>query len=672
MRIHFPFKLRELFFVTLIPLAYAVIAFATIGHYGVSFDEPPHFRRGQAYLHFFLTGKKDYSDIPSTYRRSIYQNDNEDGRFYIDAAKNQSHPPLNDTLAALGNYVFFQKLGILDDTDAHHVFGIVSVVLLLSTVYLFARVNFGVLAGLVASLSVAVYPMFLGESHFNVKDPPETSFFTATLILFWYAVVKKSSKALIASSIFFSLALGTKFNILFLPFIVVPWLFIYRKQLLRQSTGWYKTLLLYSVVVIVVFFATNPNLWNDTIFRLSEMARFYLSVGTNSGGSPDYQPQFLRFGFNTYPFWAIVYSTPLVILLFGCVGGLYALKNLKKDINGAYILVLLWLSVSVLRVTLPGTTIYGGIRHIFEFLPALAIFAGVGAHQIILHLGKKYRRIASLFLLLFFVPIILKLISMHPNENVYFNPLIGGLKGAVEKHFPSAGASLGNTYMQGVEWVNRHSEKSACVASIIGLRSNIPVTKLRGDLVNTNTCRSGTERGGEYAMDMVYEGYYNYWYDYQYYATYLRPVYEIVVDGVTIFQVFKNDTAHTRPELIREIYIVPQDILYKGNVINITLPTSVVLSRLDLQYGLPEGCSPASDGSLFISSDGLNWERDPESLRTSHGKYNFEPQQKLFERRFAAKNVQFIRLVTNLGEGCTPKITVLDMRYHPDVPLPSP
>ena len=65
MRIHFPFKLRELFFVTLIPLAYAVIAFATIGHYGVSFDEPPHFRRGQAYLHFFLTGKKDYSNIPS-------------------------------------------------------------------------------------------------------------------------------------------------------------------------------------------------------------------------------------------------------------------------------------------------------------------------------------------------------------------------------------------------------------------------------------------------------------------------------------------------------------------------------------------------------------------------------------------------------------------------------
>lgn len=673
MKARFPFNIRELLFASFIPFLYAVVAFATIGHYGVGFDEPAHFRRGQAYVQFFLTGRKDYSNLPKDYRRSIYQSDNEGGIFYIDTPKNQSHPPLNDTLAALGNYIFFQKLGIVDDIDAHHIFSIATVTILLFAVYAFTRINFGVFAGLVAAISVALYPMFLGESHFNVKDPPEASFFTLTLLLFWYAVVKKNWKALIASAIGFGFAFGTKFNIIFLPFIIVPWIFFVRKQFFQQSKHWYVALILYPAIVAIIFFISNPNLWHDTLFRLSEMIRFYLSVGTKEG-SPDYQPQFLVYRFNTYPFWAIIYSTPLVTLYFAIIGIAYGIKHFS-DKHHVYGLLLLWLIVPILRVTLPNTTIYGGIRHIFEFVPALAILAGIGAQNIASRFQKKYIPFVFLCMIASYVPITLKLIALHPNENVYFNPLIGGLKGAVEKHFPNSGATLGNTYLQGVNWLNTHAEKGACIATPIAHRGNVPETKLRRDIRYDSTCQSNVERRGEYAMDMVYRDYFNEWYAYKYYDAYLYPVYEVKVEGVPVFAVFKNDKEHSKKELLTVAPIAPTSVVWERKVLMITLPQSVLLSSMLLSYDVPRSCKPVGDGYLSLSTDGANWKEEPDAISVSHSKSNYNPEDKIIERKFAAKYAKYIRIVTDIDNQCLLDIEKLSIYYHPhtaDSPAQNP
>ncbi len=664
MKLRFPFSIRELFLASLIPFLYVAVAFITIGHYGVGFDEPAHFRRGQAYVQFFLTGKKDYSNLPKDYRRSIYQSDDEGGIFYIDTVKNQSHPPLNDTLAAFGNYIFFQKLGILDDIDAHHIFGITTVAILLFAVYVFARINFGVFAGLVAAISVALYPMFLGESHFNVKDPPEASFFTLTLILFWYAVVKKNWKALVASAVGFGFAFGTKFNIVFLPFIIIPWLFLVRRQFFKQSKYWYIAFILYPAIVAIIFFVSNPNLWHDTLFRLSEMIRFYLSVGTKEG-SPDYQPQFLVYGFNTYPLWAIIYSTPLVTLFFAIIGIIYGLKHLS-DKHYAYGLLFLWLIIPILRVTLPDTTIYGGIRHIFEFIPALAIFAGIGVQKIASYFRKQHTFIVSCLLFVCYIPILLKLVSLHPNENVYFNPLIGGLKGAIEKKFPNAGASLGNTYLQGVNWLNQHAEQGACIATPIAHQGNVPETKLRKDIRYDGSCQSNVERRGEYAMDMVYPDYFNEWYAFAYYDTYLYPVYEVKVEGVRIFAVFKNDTEHSKKELLPVAPILPTSVVQERKVLMITLPQPVVLSHLSFAYDVPPGCKPIGDGYLSLSVDGEHWKEEPDMISVAHGKMNYNPEDKIIERKFAAKPAKYIRIVTDLDLQCIMQINNLTIWYHSD------
>lgn len=648
----------------LVPVVYFIVSLVTIGHYGVSIDEPAHFRRGQAFLHFFLTGKKDYSNIPIDARRSFYQDDNENGRFYIDAIKNQSHPPINDTLAALGNYIFYQKLGFFDDVDSHHLFGIFSVTLLLFGVYLFARTNFGIFSGFVSAISVALYPMFLGESHFNLKDPPQASFFAMTLFLFWFGLVKRKAWLIIFSSFFCALALGTKFNVVFIPFIVIPWLFISGKKILRQPRSVYIAFLIYPFIVLSIFFLSNPNIWVNSQQRITEMVRFYLSVGTRAGGSPDYQPQYLFFGFNTYPFFAILYTVPLIALVLSGIGLLYSIRHIRDGIGKPYALILLWLAVPILRVTLPGTTIYGGIRHIFEFVPAMGILSGIGAKAI----GDYFKPFKFVIIFLF-IPIVLKLISIHPNENVYFNPLIGGLKGAWEKNFPSAGASLGNTYLQGVWWVNTYGEYGTCIATPIGLRGNVPESKLRSDLRYDNTCQSNLERKGEYAMEMVYNGYYNDWYAYKYYEAYLYPVHEVKVDGVSIFKVFKNDIEHTKKRLVSVANIVPQKIAVDGNIITFELDKQVTLAGASFRYSIPQQCAPIREGSILISKDGEVWQRETDSISVSHGKVNFDPDGKTIERKFAAVPGKYIRFVTDIDSGCTVSLQSVNIFFHPDSSL---
>src|SRR3989344_5498853 len=128
-------------------LGFFILNFLVIDDYGLNWDEPNHYFRGQAYLRFMLTGKRNYDDLPrlrfhypknnratpienitydddSEIRRSIYQYDLEDGQnpydYYRDSVP--SHPPINGLLASFSNYIFYQTVGILGDIESYHLF----------------------------------------------------------------------------------------------------------------------------------------------------------------------------------------------------------------------------------------------------------------------------------------------------------------------------------------------------------------------------------------------------------------------------------------------------------------------------------------------------------------------------------------------------------------------
>ncbi len=570
---------KILFFTLSIAVIFFIVGFLTLPHYGINWDEPEHYIRGQAYLHFFLTGKKDYADLPKlrihypnnstpttdhidfeddrSFRRSIYQFDREGSRlmFSYYRSSDSGHPPLNGILASLSNVIFYQKLGVLGDIESYHLLPVVVSAILIAAIFAFTAETFGIFAGIVAVVSLTLYPLFFAESHFNIKDPVESGFYALTILFGYFSVTKNSPRLALLVGLFGGLALGTKLNVLFAFGTLFIWCIImFRKKLFRHQwplSLWTTLVLLSSpLIALAVVMLFWPYLWSSPINHGLEILKYYKEIGY----TVSYQPSsFLLFGIiNIYAWEWVLFATPLVTLGLTFFGLWYALIHWRKEQYAPSLLVVFWLLMPLIRVSMPNAGIYGGLRQIMEYIPAMAILAGIGGREFVQLLENKIARgrktfIFRLVVLSFFLPIALKLISIHPNQNVYVNPLIGGLQGARQRNFPDWGVTLGSVYQQGVDWLNLNAEFGANLTLIKGLLSNVPSIKLRKDIHFGEEYYSGTAKKGEYIMEV---------FDYywtrdvsqekrQYLAT-LVPIHQVTVEGVPILMIWKNDTTHTR------------------------------------------------------------------------------------------------------------------------------
>lgn len=678
---------------------FLLIGVLTLSDYGLNVDESIHFNRGQAFLRYLLTGKKDYSDLPSQPlhrgllddkivetkkedKRSLFQSSNQDMNwFFLNEPRRRGHPASSDVLAALTNVVFFQKLKVLGDLEAHHLFSLAISAFLVFLIFVFAQEAYGGIAGLAAALALATYPLFLGESRFNVKDPPEAFFYTATLFTFWKGVKEKKAKYFLLSAFFFGWAMGTKFNIFFLAFTILPWLLIlFWKNIRRLSFKIPKkiiwALLAAPFIIGFIFFGTNPSLWNDLIDEFLKIVNYYRKIG-GFAGARSAQPGFLWRNINFYPILTVFYTTPLVTLSFSIIGILVAFWRWRKEKYKTSLLIFLWFLVPVLRVTIPSASIYGGLRQIMEYIPAMAVLAGLGAESlrklIINNLKFKIKNkknclsLITYYLLLItfcfsFLPITIKMIRIHPNQNVYFNPLIGGLAGAAQKNYPYYSDTMGNVYLQGIKWMNKNAEENVKLALPIGNITNLPWIKIREDIRFNNGFTSFIIRLGEYVMDTFYQDKmqnYRTWY----YRRYLDPVYEVKVEGVPLLKIWKNDEEHLRPGFLTTVENKPQLSLDKEEGMAVfDFGKIVVLERFSLNFKSSyTGVLKDEDVKTFYSVDGKDWHLESHNAWKLYGwvtQYSDKAKNILegydLVPLFAARKARFLKI--KLPAECLGKI----------------
>lgn len=710
-------KPKSLFLVLLFPVVFFVIALITLRDYGINWDAPSHLFRGQAYLHYYLTGKENYSDfqelnlyrekeknvkektahdavprnrlyfqkvntiffspdIPKSEvpRISIYQNFDD---FFQSSSERYEygHPHISDVLASVFNFVFFQKLGVLNDIDSYRVYGVLLSSLLVGLVFYWTASLYGEFSGLIAALSLALYPLFWAESHFNnEKDVPETVFWSFMLFSFWKGITTKSWKWVLASGVFFGLALGTKFNILFSIFVILPWITFYLasrynrafsvKTFLKGHVRLLLALIAAPFLGVSIVIGTWPLFWSDPVRKILKIVDFYKTIGTT--GSID-QRFIGPLGMNTYPIQWIFYTTPLVILFLAGVGLIVALSKVKSDKNKTTLLFLLWLTVPVARVAWPGTNIYGGVRQIAEYIPALAIIAGIGGGFLRDRIKKTFGvALISLLILVLFIPITLKLIEIHPNENVYFNPLIGGLKGAKDRDFPGWGVSFGAPYREAIDWINKNAENGAKLNLGHEILSNIPGIFIRPDIDYDWQSDSGYLEQGEYVISLRFHGTDRRSYFDMYLDRMLKPVHEITVDGVPILKIWKNDKEHLKPEWKSEGVLNDVEFKKDDRGIFFDIGKVVKLSRLELEYD-DRNCAELSWGYLMLSKDGEVWERVPgvlpEEVRIRVlGK---QPSDGRFIEPFAGQEARYINFFLSPSNTCVGQVENVKV-YHFD------
>lgn len=714
-------NLFKTFLVLLVPIIFLIVGIWTLKDYGFNWDEPFHFMRGQAYFHFLTTGNEDYSKLeayprlsancPVWIKRNCYlspggvgdvvvsdntapiyeqaidelQKDRKLKRSYYQfdtypysdfKILDEGHPPVGGILAAFTNYVFYQKFNIMGDLESHHLAEVLSAFLIVLAVALLVYKKFGILASVVASTTLSSYPLFFSESHFNIKDPMLASFFGLTIIIFYLGITKRKILTILLSGIFLGLATGVKFNTFFLPFIIGPWLLLYfTKEFLKNKTKkakfkFIKKNLFVGVAIIsipliafILFFSLWPFLWENTWTNIDKIFGFYKQIGL---GTPVEMESYIKHGWNTYPVIWIIYTTPIPVLVLTFFG---ITKSSLKILKGEdfYLLVILWLFVPILRVSWPNTTIYGGVRQIMEYIPAMAILCGIGAWWLILLIEKVFKKITvfvklgKILILLSLLFVVFEMVRIHPNQNVYFNQLVGGIRGAREKNIPYWGNTYGNVYLQGVNWMNENAEPNAKLGLAIATMGNVPRQKLRADIEFFNGHWSGTKREGEYEMEMDFEWPPKKWYSFQYMDKFLNPVYVAEVDGVPLLKIWKNDLEHTKKGFEEEVFYRVYKIDSTKNNLMIDMGKVIFVTSLKVEH-LFSSCDPVSGGHVATSVDNINWhdESDPLAAQVPPVTSVFDEDTFIF--LFPARKARYILIEPRSENSCLLKYSQVEVK----------
>jgi len=188
------------------------------------------------------------------------------------------------------------------------------------------------------------------------------------------------------------------------------------------------------------------------IASMREAARFSQTYEVLFAGNTLMSDQLPR----TYVLQFLAIATPLPALALALLGIACAVRALWREPDGpradVYRLLLAWLTVPLALFVVLRPNVYDGIRHFLFVLPALALFAALGAEGLLSFRARPALRFAAgatIFAALL-VPAI-TMVRLHPYQSAYFNALVGGLRGAAGRYETDYWAA---SYKEAAEWIN--------------------------------------------------------------------------------------------------------------------------------------------------------------------------------------------------------------------------
>jgi hypothetical protein len=284
---------------------------------------------------------------------------------------------------------------------------------------------------LLGVLLIYLQPRIFAHSFFNTKDLPFLSTFIISLYTLWMLVEAPTDKRRIILHSFVSAFLidirlvgfiAPALSIGILAFIYIP------QRRLKEVV---LPILSYSLLTAVFVYMLWPTLWLHPILLFESFARMahfpwrYTNLIAGQTVLATQNPWFY------IPLW-IGITTPVAILIAWFTGVGFAIKNLFSNDNFlldsrqvfmvslAFLPIDLWLFFLILK-----PTFYDGWRHLFFISPLLVIGAVYGAYNFFRAVSnRKYLAIIVGLTILFLaiVPAV-KMIIIHPYQQVYFNIL---------------------------------------------------------------------------------------------------------------------------------------------------------------------------------------------------------------------------------------------------------
>lgn len=300
----------------------------------------------------------------------------------------------------------------------------------------------------ISPLFLLFMPRFFGDMFNNTKDIGP-AIFVSIIIYLSVLVFSHFDKRKKSWLIFLGVAIGVgatlRISVLyFVPLFIVFYFILYLKskenlKLLVGDTFW-----LMSSMFVTMHICTPYLLTIRPILGLVDM--FVVSQRYPWPGTVLYDGKYIlstQLPWHYLPNW-IVITTPLFILFFALVFFIFiSVKLLRRSENDNIFFIKLYGSFLILSFIIPilsviamRPTLYDAWRQFLFLSIPLSLMAVLGFYFLVAFLDIKriYKLIACTLLLMGVVRTGIEYVRLHPYEYVYFNSLIGGLRGADGKY----------------------------------------------------------------------------------------------------------------------------------------------------------------------------------------------------------------------------------------------
>lgn len=541
---------RNIFWLTLFCMVISLLALSLDA--GISGDEPVHYAHAEMVNNYYLTEHSDTSSLytPETnlsYYGQVFDNISQ----AINQATNSKHPYQNRHLinALLGFLLILFTSLITKDLGGYS-------------------------AATLTALFMFFSPRILGHSLNNMKDIP---FALGYMLSIWglvksmidYPKIKWPN--LLAISIGLAIAFGTRAGGLVLIPVILFFSFLnwlnYFLHSFREIKTWINgsillacllaSLLLGYLLGVLYWPFALQDIVHNPLKALSMMTHYEVSIRTVFNGHWLWSEKLPWF----YGLKWILISSPLVILL-GFVGHIFSKRKSAWPLTSLLIFAALF---PIVWTIIKNSNLYGGWRHLIFVYPSICIISALTWSQLYMQYQKLIWRasIVSLLILGLLGPV-LHIIRNHPLEYVYFNRLVGGVKGA-------NGRFETDYYFHGIrqaaDWLEQTLVDSAD-QSTIKVASNFPLNDY-----------------DEYLPENFQIQYFNYYnrgkYDWDYgifsstnidpiqiqkgFWPPLNTIYEVKVDGIPVCVVVKRNSDLDLQALkaYRKSQFIEADSLYK-------------------------------------------------------------------------------------------------------------
>jgi hypothetical protein len=503
---------------------------------------------------------------------------------------NHEHPALMKTLFGLswrlfhkckcrgqaGHPVGYNKphrtIPILDEEAALRLPAHLLVGAMAAVIFLFGLQAWSRRAGIVAAVLAVMSPRLFFDAQLAAFDAPIAALWVIVVYAWWRSLM--DPKWAWRTGVLFGLALATKHNAFFLPFILIAhYLWVHRSTLRRKKMPPIPRALIWMATVgPLVYLACWPWLWFDTVNRFREYMAFHVH-------HVYYNMEYLGRNYNkppfplSFPYVMTLFTAPATTLALAIIGTVLLIKRSRKKVDPALaatvevvaqpyptskrpaaglstapgMLVAMNALFPMLILTVTRAPIFGATKHFHATLPFLALLAGYGAHALGGALPASRwtqltaHRLAIALCVIVCLPAVTETFRSHPYGLTHYNLLAGG---------PPGGADLGmNRQFWGyatrgiLPWLNEHAKPNAPVywhdTNQAQLNMNVREGRLRPDIRNT-----GLEEPGVKASDLalvIHEKHFNkyeYWI-WDFYGT-TRPTLVLDDEGVPIVTLYQR------------------------------------------------------------------------------------------------------------------------------------